>query len=182
VLYFGGCHSHHYVPAHFLLPAMPSQLRYLALGAGLVVLQWLVLQHLSLWGATPDVVLLFLAWIALHTRRHTAAGTGFVLGAALDIAYGTWGLHMLVKTITGFLLGSIPVAEERDALLIQPQQAFLGGLMLTLMHNGLLVILLALQAQTTNSFLVNALWLGSSVYTATLGTIASALYTASSSR
>ncbi len=161
---------------------MSAQLRYFGIGAGLVLAQWLVLQHLSLWGATPDVVLLFLGWMALYMRRHTAAGAGFALGAALDIAYGTWGLHMIVKTITGFLLGSIPVTEERNAVLIQPQQAFLGGLVLTLMHNGLLVILLALQAQTTNTFLVNALWLGSSAYTAVLGTIASVLYTSNSTR
>lgn len=161
---------------------MSLSLRYFGVGAGLVLAQWLVLQHLSLWGAVPDAVLLFLGWTALHTQRHTAAGIGFVLGAALDVAYGTWGLHMLVKTATGFLLGSIPVTEERDAVLIQPQQAFLGGLVLTLMHNGLLVILLALQAQTTNTFLVNSLWLGSALYTAVLGTAVSALYSANSSR
>ena len=155
---------------------MSTRVRYILTGSGLVAAQWLVVQHLDLWGAVPDVVLLFLAWVALHTSRRTAAIAGFVLGAALDIAYGTWGLHMLVKTLTGFLLGSITVTEERDILLIQPQQAFLGGFALTLMHNGLLVILLALQAQTTNTFLVNALWLGASLYTAVLATAAVWLY------
>jgi len=151
---------------------MSTRLRYVLTGSGLVAAQWLVVQHLDLWGAVPDIVLLFLAWTALHTSRRTAALAGFVLGAALDVAYGTWGVHMLVKTLTGFLLGSITVTEERDALIIQPQQAFLGGFVLTLMHNGLLVILLALQAQTTNTFLVNALWLGSSLYTAALAMVA----------
>lgn len=155
---------------------MSTRLRYILTGSGLVAAQWLVVQHLDLWGAIPDVVLLFLAWVALHTPRRTAALVGFGLGAALDVAYGTWGLHMLVKTLTGFLLGSITVTEERDALLIQPQQAFLGGLVLTLMHNGLLVILLALQAQTTNTLLVNALWLGSALYTAVVATAAAWLY------
>ena len=161
---------------------MSTRARFILTGSGLVAAQWLVVQHLDLWGAVPDVVLLFLAWVALHTSRRTAAIAGFVLGAALDAAYGTWGLHMLVKTLTGFLLGSITVTEERDALVIQPQQAFLGGFALTLMHNGLLVILLALQAQTTNTFLVNALWLGSSLYTAVLATAAAWLYPVGSGR
>ncbi|MES3629789.1 MAG: rod shape-determining protein MreD [Longimonas sp.] len=150
---------------------MTSTTRYILIGAGLVLAQWVVLQHLGIWGATPDVVLLFLAWLALRVSRRTAALSGFALGFALDIAYGTWGMHALVKTITGFLLGSVTLSDDRDAVLIQPNQAFLGGFLLTLMHNGLLVILLALQAQTSNTFLVNALWLGSSLYTAVIATL-----------
>ena len=135
-------------------------------------MQWLVLQHLTLWGAVPDAVLLVLAWMALQTDRRTGSLIGFGLGFALDVVYGTWGLHMFVKTLIGFVLGAVTVGDERSALLIEPSRAFIGGLVLALLHNGVLVLLLAIQAQTTNTFLVTGVWLGGAVYTAALATLA----------
>ena len=147
-----------------------------------MLVQWLLLQHLTLWGAAPDAVLLALAWMALQVDRRTGSLIGFGLGLALDIVYGTWGLHMLVKTLIGFVLGSVTISDDRGALLIEPLQAFLGGFVLALLHNGVLVLLLALQAQTTNTFLVTSVWLGSAVYTAAVAVLAAALYNEALSR
>jgi hypothetical protein len=47
----------------------------------------------------------------------------------------------------------------------------LGSLVLALLHTGLLVALLALQAQATTGFLLYGLWLGSALYTAGVGGI-----------
>ena len=147
-----------------------------------MLVQWLLLQHLTLWGAAPDAVLLALAWMALQVDRRTGSLIGFGLGLALDIVYGTWGLHMLVKTLIGFVLGAVTISNDRGVLLIEPRQAFIGGLVLALLHNGVLVLLLALQAQTTNTFLVTSVWLGSAVYTAAVAVLAAALYNEALSR
>ena len=136
------------------------------------MLQWLVFGRLRIYGAYPDVVLLFLAWYALREGRRKASIAGFVLGFALDAVYGTWGVHMFVKTLVGFLLGLFAL-DERDPLFIQSQQAFLGGLVVALLHNGLLVAFLSLQTTATNDFLVYALWLGSALYTAAVALLAS---------
>src|SRR6056297_1830159 len=141
---------------------MPLSVRRLLQGAGVFLLQWLVFGRLRIYGAYPDVVLLFLAWYALKEGRRRASIAGFLLGAALDAVYGSWGVHMFVKTLVGFLLGFFAL-DERDPLLIQPQQALLGGLVVALLHNGLLVALLSLQTTATNDFLVYALWLGSAL-------------------
>ncbi|QXD14520.1 rod shape-determining protein MreD [Rhodocaloribacter litoris] len=141
--------------------------------AGLVVLlvQWLVLGRLALWGATPDAVLLFVAWLGLrHGRRYGAIG-GFVFGFFMDAIYGLWGIHMFAKTLTGFLLGLFP-ARERETLLILPRQALVGGLVIALLHNGVVVTLLALESGASNTFMATALWLGSSLYTAFVGFVA----------
>jgi rod shape-determining protein MreD len=153
---------------------MPFDFRRAGLGLGAFLLQWMVLGRLSIYGSTPDVVLLYIAWYALQTNRRAGAIAGFLLGTALDVAYGTWGIHMFVKTLVGFLLGTFAV-DERDALLIQPQQAFLGGLTLALLHNGLLVTLLALQTSASNDFLIASLWLGAAAYTACVATLLSVL-------
>lgn len=144
---------------------MPIRVRHLLIGALTFLLQWLVLGRLTLWGAYPDVVLLFIAWFSLRTGRRQGAVTGFGLGLLLDVVYGTWGIHAFVKTLIGFLLGFFAV-DERDALTIQPTQALLGGLVIALVHNGLLIAFLAFQTDATNDFLVFGLWLGSAVYTA----------------
>lgn len=150
---------------------MSRSARRLLVAAGTFALQWLLLGRLRIFGAYPDGVMLFLAWYALHEGRRRGALTGFALGAAMDAAYGTWGIHMCVKTLVGFFAGLFAV-EERKPLLIQPQQAFLGGLAIALVHNGLQVLLLALQTQATNDFLVYGLWLGSALYTAGVAYVA----------
>jgi rod shape-determining protein MreD len=144
---------------------MSRSARLLLTAVGVFLLQWLVLGRLRLYGTYPDAVMLFLTWYALHEGRQRGTLTGFGLGAAMDVVYGTWGIHMLVKTLVGFTVGSFAV-EGRKPLLIQPQQALLGALVIGLLHNGLIVILLALQTEATNSFLIYGLWLGSAVYTA----------------
>jgi len=150
---------------------MSSTARRLLGALGVFVLQWMVLGRLRLWGTYPDAVLLFLTWYALRRGRQRGMLVGFGLGIALDVVYGTWGIHMFVKTIVGFGVGSFAV-EERAALLIQPQQALLGSLAVALLHNGLMVVLLALQTEATNSFLIWGLWLGSAAYTAAVGYLA----------
>lgn len=151
---------------------MPLVVRRALVGLLIVVLQWLILGRLRLWGAYPDIVLLYVAWLALRHGRLAGSVTGFGLGFLMDAIYGTWGLHMLTKTILGFLVGLFP-ANERETLLIMPQQAFIGTLVIALVHNGLLVLLIALQSGVRTGFLIWALWLGSALYTSILGTIAS---------
>jgi rod shape-determining protein MreD len=98
--------------------------------------------------------------------------TGFGLGFLMDAIYGTWGLHMIAKTLVGFMVGLFP-ANERETLLIMPQQAFLGTLVIALVHNGLLVLMIALHSGVRTGHLIWALWLGAALYTSILGTIAS---------
>lgn len=144
---------------------MSRSIRRLLAAAGIFGLQWLILGRLRIYGAYPDALLLFLAWYALRAGRRRGTMMGFGVGLAMDVVYGTWGIHAFVKTLIGFLVGRFAV-EEHTPLIIRPQQAFLGGLVLALLHNGLFVALLALQTQATTGFLLYGLWLGSALYTA----------------
>jgi rod shape-determining protein MreD len=150
---------------------VPALLRNALLGVVLFALQWLVLGRLRIFGSYPDVVLLFVAWIGLRQGRRAGSVFGFGLGLLMDAVYGTWGIHMFVKTLVGFLIGQFPV-DERESINLQPQQAVLGSLVVAIVHNGLMVAFLALQTQATNAFLVWGLWLGSAAYTALIGLIA----------
>lgn len=152
---------------------MPYVLRQVALGLGVVLLQWL-LSHLTLWGAWPDVVLLFVAYVALRRGRVAGAVAGFSTGLAMDLLVNpaTLGLNALLKTLMGFVIGLFQ-SEQGEHLRLSPVQAFVGALVIAVVHNGLMTILLALEQDTRTPFLIFGLWLGSSLYTAVVALIGS---------
>jgi len=138
----------------------------LALGGLIAVaLQWFVFGRLRLWGAYPDVVLIWVAFQALRYGRTTGTVTGFATGFLMDAVYGTWGLEMILKTTVGFVVGFFR-SELGENLRVQPSQAFLGALLVAVVHHGLRVIILALDLDTRTTFLITGLWFGSALYTA----------------
>lgn len=149
---------------------MPIILRHILIGIGALALQWLILGRLQIGGAYPDAVLLYLAYTSIRYGRQAGAITGFGFGFLMDAIYDTWGLHMIVKTLVGFMLGMFP-NSERESIAIRPRQAFVGGLVIAIVHNGIFVTLLALQSGARNAFLVTGLWLGSALYTAVIATL-----------
>ena len=151
---------------------MPFPLRAALLGLTCVALQWLVLGRLMLWGAYPDGVLLYIAWLGFVYGRRVGMVGGFALGFLMDAIYGTWGIQMFVKTLLGFIVGLFQ-ANERDTVIVRPPQAFLVGLFIALLHNGLFVALLVLQSKARNPTVILSLWLGSALYTAVVANIAS---------
>lgn len=145
--------------------------RYALIGVLVVALQMLLFSRLRIFGATPDAVLLFVAWFSLQFGRRYGASCGFVLGLLVDCAFDTWGIHMLLKTVLGFVIGSF-AGPDREIVDVVPRQAFLGGLLVSIIHNGLLVAFLAIQAGAANPRMIGSLWIGSALYTAVVGVLA----------
>ncbi|MGA7304762.1 MAG: rod shape-determining protein MreD [Rhodothermales bacterium] len=154
---------------------MPVFLRNILIGIAAILVQWLIASRLRLWGAYADIVLLFLTLQALRYGRLVGSVSGFALGLALDVIYGTWGIQMFVKTVVGFLIGLFPTGE-RGSIFFTPLQAFVGALVIALLHNGLMVVFQALVSGTRNTFMITSLWIGSAVYTAVIAGIASLFY------
>jgi rod shape-determining protein MreD len=149
---------------------MPVVLRQALIGLGVVALQWLVFGRLQLWGAYPDVVLLYVAWVGLRFGRVSGTVMGFSLGFLMDVLYGTWGIQMFVKTLLGFVVGVFE-SEGTEGPRLGPLQVGLGALGLALVHNGLLVVFLALAHSTRSPTLITSLWIGSAVYTAVVAVV-----------
>lgn len=76
---------------------MPFLVRQILLGFLVFLLQWFVLGRLRIFGAYPDAVLLYVAWLGLRHGRLAGSVGGFSLGLLLDAVYDTWGIHMFVK-------------------------------------------------------------------------------------
>lgn len=145
---------------------MPNVLRQVALGLAVVLLQWL-LSNLQLWDVWPDVVLLYVAYVALRRGRVEGAATGFGTGLAMDflVTPEILGLNTVLKTLMGFVIGLFR-SEQGENLRLTPVQAFIGALVIAVVHNGLMTIVLALDQSTRTPFLVFGLWLGGALYTA----------------
>ena len=139
---------------------------------GAVLLQWLFFGRLVMWGAYPDLVLLFVAVIALRTGRLSGALTGFAAGFMLDAIYGSWGVQMIVKTLIGFCAGLLSSGES-TAMLRSPIRALMGGLSVAVVHNGILLLLITLQSGERSSHLILETWIGCSLYTGVLAFLAS---------
>ena len=154
---------------------MPFVLRQVAIGLAVVLLQWL-LSNLRLWDVWPDVVLLYVAYLALRRGRVAGAVAGFGTGLAMDflVMPATLGLNAVLKTLMGFVVGLFQ-SEQGDYLRLTPAQAFIGALVVAVVHNGLMTIVLALDQDTRTPFLVFGLWLGAALYTAVVA-LAGALF------
>ena len=152
---------------------MPVVLRQIALGVGVVLVQWLVFKRLPLWSVVPDVVLLYVALQALQYGRVMGAVTGFGAGLLMDILVGfPLGMNALIKTIMGFVIGFFQ-SDQGDKMRIDPIQAFVGALVVAVVHHGLMTILLALGEDTRNLFLIVGVWMGGALYTAVVALVAS---------
>jgi rod shape-determining protein MreD len=154
---------------------MPVILRNILVGLGVLLVQWFIVGRLRIWGAYADIVLIFLTLQALRYGRLAGALSGFGLGLALDVIYGTWGIQMFAKTLVGFVIGLF-ADDERGAPYFTPGQALVGMLVISLLHNGVMVVFHALESGTRNLFMIAALWIGSSVYTAVVAGIAAPFY------
>ena len=153
---------------------MPVVLRQVLIGLAVVLLQWLVVGRLRLWGVAPDLVLIYVTYQALSHGRLTGAVSGFAAGFAQDVLTNptTFGLHALVKTLLGFAIGLFR-SDQGTQLKVGPLQAFLGTLMVAIVHNGLMTIAIALEESTRTPFLLFGVWLGSALYTALLALVIS---------
>ena len=154
---------------------MPLLVRQILLGIGVVLLQFFFFGRLGdlAFGAYPDVVLLFVAAQAIRFGRLPGAATGFVTGLAMDVLYGTWGAQMFAKTLVGFLVGLFGGRGESTRL--RPLQAFGGALLTALVHNGILVIIMALSTGARTPAMLWGLWLGSALFTAVVAVLIAAV-------
>lgn len=83
-----------------------AYLSYAGIGLGIVIFQVLVSRFLSIAGASPDFLLIFLIFITIREGQFIGMTSAFILGLTLDMfGSGTMGWHALSKTVACFLVG-----------------------------------------------------------------------------
>ena len=73
-----------------------------------LLLQSTILAFIAIADVKPDISLIILVFIAIHTGRMVGQLSGFISGLIQDfLSLSPLGFHSLIRTILGFLFGSI---------------------------------------------------------------------------
>jgi len=143
---------------------MRDILRFFMIGVIIVGLQWLFFGRISLWGSTPDVVLLFVLWMSVRHGQVGGALTGFIAGFGMDAIYGLWGTHMFVKTLVGFSIGTVNVINS-EVFVRSARRIVEITLVVSLIHNVLMSVFIVLQDGISREHLIWILYIGNTLYT-----------------
>lgn len=144
-------------------------LKDLLIGFSFILADVLIFQHLSLLGAVPDPLLIYLLWMALKYDRIKLVLFAAALGLIQDALFDFWGLNMFAKTLLCFASYNFLNRRIEGRLVIW--QVFLIIAIATLFHNLVFLGLSSFIEAYTTGFSPIIFVVGNSLYTALLGSM-----------
>jgi rod shape-determining protein MreD len=118
---------------------MKRLLFYSLVSLGVVLVQTIVVRFLAVIDIVPDILLLWIVYIAIREGQVAATVAGFLLGLCVDFLSGTdgmIGLAALSKTIAGFLAGYF-YNENRTSQILGGSRFIIAVAVASFVHNGL---------------------------------------------
>ncbi len=110
----------------------------------LVLLQTTIVRYLAVETIGPDIVLIWIVYLALREGQATATTAGFFLGLAVDLLSGSEsmiGLAALSKTMAGFTAGFFYNETKAQQILGGYQFPLITAVVASLVHNILYFIM-----------------------------------------
>ncbi len=138
-------------------------------GLCFVLSEVLIFQHLNLFGAYPDPLLVFLLWLALRYQRIQLIIFAGILGLFQDVLFDYWGLNMFSKVLMCFVSYNFINWNTEGRLLIG--QVFLTVMAASIFHNLIFTGLSSFVEAYATGFAPIMFVIGKSIYTATLGSM-----------
>lgn len=102
-------------------------------GLGFVILQVMLLRHLQIFGAEPDLILIFLLWLCKTKSRTSVLLFAALLGLLHDALLDLWGIHLFSKTFMVFILHPTLNRISKNKFIFW--QVFIIVLVSALIHN-----------------------------------------------
>ena len=147
---------------------MSRYFKYLFFSAVFVLIQTQVVQLLTLEGITPDILAIWVVYLALREGQLTATIAGFIIGLAFDFATGSFiGLAALTKTICGFTAGYF-YDENKTPLTLGSYRFIIIVLIVSLIHNTIYFIVFTQGSDISLAGAVFRVGLATTFYTATI--------------
>lgn len=144
---------------------------YLVRAAVLLVLQASLADLLSLRGVSPDLLLIFIVWLAVREGQLYALPYGFFLGLVLDLSTGTVvGLSALSKTVAAFTAGYF-YSENKVSMTLSTYRFLLLVFFTAFVHNAVYFTVFTLGSDIGLLGAVFGLGLASALYAATVAVL-----------
>jgi rod shape-determining protein MreD len=144
-------------------------LKDLLVGLSFVIVEVLIFQHLSFFGASPDPLLIYLLWLSMKYDRLQIVIITAVLAFFQDALFDFWGLNMFSKILLIFFTYNFLNRQRESRLLVW--QVFLVILVTAGFHNIIFLGLSSFIEAYSSGFSPIIFLLLSSLYTATLGSM-----------
>ncbi|MEI6652034.1 MAG: rod shape-determining protein MreD [Chlorobiaceae bacterium] len=80
--------------------------------------------RLTFFDVSPDVITIFLAFLAVTVGKRSSTSFGFAIGILTGILSGNMGLNMLSRTVEGFIAGYFHIPEDSHATAKQKIRRF----------------------------------------------------------
>ncbi len=123
---------------------------------------------LSLEGITPDILTIWIVYIALREGQLLATAGGFVVGLAFDLATGSFiGLSALSKTVCGFVAGYF-YGENKAQMILGSYRFIVIVLIVSLVHNTLYFVVFTQGSDIGLLYAIFQMGLATTFYTAAL--------------
>ena len=120
---------------------MSRWLSYGILSLGFIMLQTKVMRLLTLEGITPDILTIWIVYLAVKEGQMAGTLLGFCIGLGFDFATGSFiGLSALTKTICGFTAGYF-YGENKAPTILSSYRFLLIVLFVSLVHNTIYFII-----------------------------------------
>ena len=139
------------------------------IGVVFILAEVFVFQHLSILGTTPDLLLIFLLWVATKRDRVHLIVLAGALGFIQDALFDFWGLNMFAKTLLCFSIYNFIDRNKEGRLLVW--QIFTVIAAAALFHNLIFLGLSSFVEAYSTSFQPTIFVIGSSLYTALVGSM-----------
>jgi rod shape-determining protein MreD len=100
---------------------------YLVLLCIISLVQELGVSRITIFRVSPDIVTIFLAFIAVTTSQKTSTSFGFAAGVLTGLLTGNIGLNMLARTAGSFIAGYFHTPITSHATAKQKTRRFYGA-------------------------------------------------------
>jgi rod shape-determining protein MreD len=147
---------------------MSRYVKYLFLSAALILIQSKMMTLLTLEGITPDLLTIWVVYLALKEGQLAAMPWGFAIGLAFDLATGNFiGLSALTKTVAAFTAGYF-YNENKTPLTLGSYRFLVVVLVTSLIHNTIYFLIFTQGSEIGTVRAIFQVGLATTFYTATL--------------
>ena len=142
--------------------------RNILISLALIVLQTTIVRMLSLEGIQPDILIIWIVYVALTEGQMHATVWGFCVGLFMDLLSGNFlGLSAMTKTLSGFL-GGYFYNENKTRLTLGTYRFLLVILFVSFLHNILYFLIYTQGSDMHFWSVVVRFGITTTLYTATL--------------